>query len=380
MIQVVLTEPHTIAELFPFSETRCAWELRIGYYTIAERWQVALRDVPICVESFRGSHLASYQERSGSLPQFSTTLPTLFIGGHVALAPEVMFQLAEAARTSTKPFLIGVGGHTVGVFVPHAAQSAHEAIHSVQSESLDIIECSGFVVNRLWHAIDHIPSGVLWDAKLLPHHIHPTAVVHPTAVLDTSSGPILLGEGVNIGAFSLVSGPTALGPTSEVKPHANINTIAAGVYVKLGGEVSNVIVQSHSNKAHYGFWGHSYIGSWVNIGAGCTTSNLKNTYGNIRVELPWGVEDTQRTFLGALTGDHVKFAIGLMLTTGTVCGTGANILAEHASRRAHVSFSWGDEMAVIDRLLRSIRRMMSRRNEELGPATEQLLREISSIE
>ena len=31
--------------------------------------------------------------------------------------------------------------------------------------------------------------------------------------------------------------------------------------------------------------GHSYVGKWVNIGAGTTTSNLKNTYGEVKKEL-----------------------------------------------------------------------------------------------
>ena len=40
-----------------------------------------------------------------------------------------------------------------------------------------------------------------------------------------------------------------------------------------------------ANKSHDGFVGHSVVGHWVNLGAGTTTSNLKNTYGPVRLEV-----------------------------------------------------------------------------------------------
>jgi pimeloyl-ACP methyl ester carboxylesterase len=51
------------------------------------------------------------------------------------------------------------------------------------------------------------------------------------------------------------------------------------------GELSETVVLGHANKAHDGFVGHSYLGRWVNLGAGTITSNLKNTYGEVRVQM-----------------------------------------------------------------------------------------------
>ena len=68
-------------------------------------------------------------------------------------------------------------------------------------------------------------------------------------------------------------------------------------------------------KGHEGFVGHSYLGRWVNLGAGTTTSNLKNTYGSVALWTPDGVRDTGLQFLGTLFGDHAKTGIGLTLTT-----------------------------------------------------------------
>ena len=39
-----------------------------------------------------------------------------------------------------------------------------------------------------------------------------------------------------------------------------------------------------SNKVHDGFLGHSFVGEWVNIGAGTNNSNLKNNYGTVKVK------------------------------------------------------------------------------------------------
>ena len=58
------------------------------------------------------------------------------------------------------------------------------------------------------------------------------------------------------------------------------------------------------------------LGHWVNLGAGTTTSNLKNTYGLVRLEVEGERIETGRLNLGTLFGDHAKTAIGTMLATG----------------------------------------------------------------
>ncbi len=89
---------------------------------------------------------------------------------------------------------------------------------------------------------------------------------------------------------------------------------------KVGGEVAASIFLGYSNKPHEGFVGHSYIGEWVNLGAGTTTSNLKNTYGPIKMRIGKKEIETDRRFLGSMIGDHTKTAIGTRLNTGTYVG------------------------------------------------------------
>ena len=135
----------------------------------------------------------------------------------------------------------------------------------------------------------------------------------------------------------------------------------------------------YANKGHDGFVGHSYVGRWVNLGAGTITSNFKNTYGNVALWTPAGVRDTGMQFLGTLFGDHVKTGIGLRLTTGTVLGAGANVYGEMPPKVV-APFSWGDAPPYAsyraDKFLETAARMMSRRHVEL---TERAGRHLAAI-
>ena len=141
--------------------------------------------------------------------------------------------------------------------------------------------------------------------------------------------------GAHIRAFTRINGPCYVGRDVNVMG-GDISGCSIGDVCKVRGELSNTIFVGHSNKGHDGFVGHSYLGRWVNLGAGTITSNLKNTYGTVALWTPTGVRDTGMQFLGTLFGDHVKTGIGLRLTTGTVLGAGANVYGRHAAegRRA----------------------------------------------
>jgi UDP-N-acetylglucosamine diphosphorylase/glucosamine-1-phosphate N-acetyltransferase len=149
----------------------------------------------------------------------------------------------------------------------------------------------------------------------------PDVALSPGCVLDASKGPIIVEEGAAIGANAVIQGPCWIGPGSVIAPLANIRPgVSIGAMCKVGGEVSLSILLGYSNKAHEGYLGHSYIGKWVNLGAGTTTSNLKNTYGPITLKRGSREITTDRRFLGALIGDHTKTAIQTRLMSGTYIG------------------------------------------------------------
>jgi UDP-N-acetylglucosamine diphosphorylase / glucose-1-phosphate thymidylyltransferase / UDP-N-acetylgalactosamine diphosphorylase / glucosamine-1-phosphate N-acetyltransferase / galactosamine-1-phosphate N-acetyltransferase len=117
---------------------------------------------------------------------------------------------------------------------------------------------------------------------------------------------------------------------------------ALGPWCKVAGEVGGTIFQGFANKAHDGHLGDSYIGEWVNLGAGTTNSNLLNTYGEVVAkQSPRGSnERTGETFLGCVLGDHVKTAICTRIMTGAIVHTGTMWAATAAISGCVPGFSW----------------------------------------
>ena len=109
------------------------------------------------------------------------------------------------------------------------------------------------------------------------------------------------------------------------------------------------------------------LGAWVNLGAGTTTSNLKNTYGDVRLEVGGERIETGRQFLGSLIADHAKTAIGSMLGTGTIIGAGANLFGGAAPKWVP-PFAWGirgDVRQTEEGFLTTAGRVLPRRQVEL---------------
>lgn len=167
------------------------------------------------------------------------------------------------------------------------------------------------------------------------------ARLSPGCVLDASRGPIMIAGGAEIGANAVVQGPCFIGPGSAIAPLANIRGgVSIGPMSKVGGEVSASIILGFSNKGHEGFLGHSYLGQWVNLGAGTTTSNLKNTYGDISLARARGESPTGRKFLGSLIGDHAKTSILTRLMGGTYIGFCSMVATSSHSPRFVPSFTF----------------------------------------
>ena len=76
------------------------------------------------------------------------------------------------------------------------------------------------------------------------------------------------------------------------------------------------VLEEHSNKAHTGYLGHSYVGEGVNVGAMTVTSDLKNTYGTVRMEIDSNPTDSGTTKLGAFIADHAKISISTSIYAG----------------------------------------------------------------
>lgn len=201
----------------------------------------------------------------------------------------------------------------------------------------------------------------------------------PHVITDTSAGPVVLEAGASVGPFSFLRGPVHLGAGSRVLEHASLKDgVSAGHTTKIGGEVECSIIEAYSNKQHHGFLGHSYLGSWVNLGAGTCNSDLKNTYGMVNVEVRGQRVATGQQFVGAVLGDYAKTAINTAIFTGKfvgVCSLVYGFVTTNVPSFVNYARSFGQlSEAPLDVMISSQRRMFQRRGVEQRPEDVELLR------
>lgn len=237
-----------------------------------------------------------------------------------------------------------------------------------------IIEDDAVLMSNEWpSAIDaQIPDGAYIYApdQVL---ISESAEIDATVVLDARKGPILIGENVHIQAHSRIEGPAALCNGVIVCGGIIRGGTTLGPHCRVGGEVEQSIFQAYSNKYHEGFIGHSFIGEWVNLGALTTNSDLKNNYGDVRVQFPDRLVETKMSKVGCFLGDHVKTGIGTLLNTGTIVGFGTNIFGGGMPKEKHVpSFMWGGahgfEEFNLEKAKHLAEQVMPRRGRQFTPA------------
>jgi hypothetical protein len=183
------------------------------------------------------------------------------------------------------------------------------------------------------------------------------AVVEACAVLDASAGSIYIGKGTIVRPNSYLRGPLFIGPQCRI-----------------GGEVVHSIFHGYSNKAYYGFIGHSYIGEWVNLGAGTTNSNLKNNYGTVKVLVNGKEIDSGEQFLGCFIADFARTGIGTLINTGSVIGVGANVFCGGLTPKSIPNFAWGEgQKYEWSKFIADVRKMMARRGKKLSKEQEKRL-------
>jgi len=212
--------------------------------------------------------------------------------------------------------------------------------------------------------------------------VEPDAIIEPHVVFDAHAGPIRVARNATVSSFTRIVGPCYVGEHATIVGD-RIANCSIGDWAKIRGEISSSIVLGHSNKGHTGFVGHSYLGRWVNLGAGTTTSNLKNTYGTVQLWTPAGVQDTGQQFLGTLFGDHTKTGIGTMLNTGTVLSAGANVFGATMPPKYVPPFAWGDgepyETFAPDKFVEVAERMMGRRHVLLSDKHRRFLTTVQDL-
>jgi UDP-N-acetylglucosamine diphosphorylase/glucosamine-1-phosphate N-acetyltransferase len=206
------------------------------------------------------------------------------------------------------------------------------------------------------------------------------------AILNAQSGPIYIGKNAHVMEGAIIRGPVTIGEGSQIKMGAKIyGPTAIGPDCKVGGEVKEVVFLGHANKAHDGYLGNSIIGEWCNLGAGCTVSNLKNNYSNVRM---WdystrNMKDSGLQHLGMVMGDHSKAGIQTMFNTGTIVGVASNIFGEGFPPKFIPSFSWGGASGLsthrLEEAMLTAKRVMARRDITFNGEDESILKKVFEL-
>ena len=208
--------------------------------------------------------------------------------------------------------------------------------------------------------------------------VDPGAEVEGQVTFDARLGPIVIQKDAVVESFSRVMGPCFVGKKAKIMSALIGGGTSIFESCKVGGQVENSIFMPFSNKAHHGYVGDAYVGSWVNLGAGCTFSNLKNTYGNVRLQVGGKKVDSGMVKLGPVIGDMAKLSIGSLVYAGKSVGVASQVSGLASVDVPSFTYLGGDTRPGIELLLDSVvetqRRMMERRGLALGRAEEGLVR------
>jgi UDP-N-acetylglucosamine diphosphorylase / glucose-1-phosphate thymidylyltransferase / UDP-N-acetylgalactosamine diphosphorylase / glucosamine-1-phosphate N-acetyltransferase / galactosamine-1-phosphate N-acetyltransferase len=373
--------------LAPLTDFRASFDIRSGAFTMLERVRVRHRVLGLFVPAPIESLTREAHPEQPVNPALTGDEPIILLNGRAPLAHRLV------AALSPNSAAFAADGDLVAACVPAGKAAAvlagsRESLSTIAS--LQGVAAKGLsIMTRPWHVrslrdpcLDEdlaaisiifarntpaLPPGVFRIGDK-PCVIDPPATIFPSVVLDTSSGPIVIDDHVTIRPGAIIAGPVYLGPHVTVldgaliKPHT-----AIGPWCKVAGEVGGTIFQGFANKAHDGHLGDSYIGEWVNLGAGTTNSNLLNTYGEVicKATPTSSNERSGEQFLGAIIGDHVKTAICTRLMTGTILHTGSMFAQSKAVAGTVAPFSWctddGSKSFRVEKFIEVMHAAMARR-------------------
>ncbi|MBS1485997.1 MAG: GlmU family protein [Bacteroidetes bacterium] len=380
---ILFDDPTIRTHLLPLAFTRPVAGMRVGILTIAEKWETRLKTK------------ATYATEDYLSKKFSikTSSANLWVNG--ALCPDENL-IAAIAQLKTGDALLKnskiLAAHTEEDKLPEIAKGKRIEYPNEIT-----------IIDRLWKIFQQNGNQIRSDFKLItanrqtnpiqdPHtrtykpeniFIEEGVTLH-AALLNAENGPIYLGKNSQVQEGAIVRGPFSLGEGAIINMGGKMRAdTTVGPFCKIGGEVSNSVLFGNSNKAHDGFLGNSVLGEWCNLGADTNTSNLKNTYQNVKV---WSytkneLEDIGSSNCGLLMGDHSKSGIGTLFNTGTVVGISCNIFGSGFMPKHVPSFSWGGtndfKKYELPKALDTAERVMGRRNLLLSETDREILTHIA---
>ena len=225
-----------------------------------------------------------------------------------------------------------------------------------------------------WQLLSVLSQSIEEDCRLLskvrrfqqvPDHvttINPSAIfieegaeIAP-CIINASTGSVFISKNALIMEGATIRGPFVMGEGAVLKMGARIyGPVVMGPYCVVGGEVKNSLLLEYSKKAHEGYLGDSVIGSWCNLGAGTTSSNVKNTAGEVFYHTPAASQPIAAgKKAGLIMGDYSRTAINSSFNTGSMVGICCHIARPSFSPVIQHDFMWNDEDYECEKLLQHI--------------------------
>ncbi|MCX6229991.1 MAG: GlmU family protein [Bacteroidetes bacterium] len=357
--------------LLPIVFTRPVADIRIGILTLREKWEKYLNcKTSTLTEEYLSKKYPTLLEKNNFL-----------INGSIFPSAELIDELHNLKPNQT----LKAGDCVIGYNI-NKEDFENTVDDTTPYEEIEL-KSPYTKLSNVWEIFAFNGNEIISDFELITKN-RKSAVVpttnkvagnHPIfieegarvefSILNATDGPIYIGKDAEVMEGCLIRGPFALCESSILKMGAKVySNSTIGPHSKAGGELNNVVFLGYSNKAHEGFLGNSVIGEWCNIGADTNTSNLKNTYEEIKL---WNYPlqsfaSTGLQFCGLIMGDHTKCGINTMFNTGTVVGVNANVFGAGFQRNFIPSFSWGGVNGIstydIKKAIHVAERVYERRN------------------
>ncbi|TVR31354.1 MAG: glucose-1-phosphate thymidylyltransferase [Balneolaceae bacterium] len=396
-IRYCLFEDEFLENFHPLTLTRPVYDLRVGIFTLAEKWKYSLS----LSEELKGplrEHLKGVFEEPEMTGKEDAAvwINPRFIPDGELIAQIRNLSLNDALFCEEQL----IAAH---VDVTTHKKWMQKGINTSELNKQELKPDGFIILKNIWELFqlngDEIEKDIklskkiaYGDEDIFPQtifekpeniYIEEGAVIEPGAMLLASKGSIYIGKNAHIMANSIIRGPSAICEKSVVKMGTRIyEDTTIGPVCKVGGEIANTIFHSFSNKAHDGYTGNSVFGQWCNLGADTNTSNLKNNYSTVKVT-DWnsGKElDTGQQFIGTIMGDHSKTGINSMLNTGTLCGVCCNLFSDGYPPKFVPSFSWVSDHNIVpyhfEKAVEAMGKMMERRSVTLTPAYYRMMKAI----
>ena len=356
-MKIILDDTKVKLALYPFTATRHAADIRIGILTIREKWAYSTR----------------FQVDTDMDAYFSD----ITSDGNVAAA------IFAANLIPTKEWLDTL---ELPVAVPGEHPTSFEDADSVKRLDYpwQIFQYNDWALRKDFEMITagrfsqpiSSTNRVVGSGNIF---LEEGAVVEH-AILNATTGPIYIGKNAMMMEGCLIRGPFALCEGAVLKMGSKVyGATTIGPYCIAAGEIKNAILFDHSNKAHDGYLGDSVIGSWCNLGAGTSNSNLKNTAGAVKVwfnaikdYIPAGEK------CGLLMGDYSRTAINTSFNTGTVIGVCCHIFGSNFPPKLVDNFTWGKERYNFEKILEDISNWKKLKGQMVSEEEKEMIQQLYS--